>query len=105
MPEFPAPKLVPHPARQRTSFRRARGASDGAASWARGRAKKKPLAYAELEVTSAYSFLEGASHPEEIVERAAALGLAACAITDRGTLGGAVRAHVAGKALGFPVVI
>src|SRR5262245_4120987 len=111
MPEFPAPKIVPHPAKQRTSFRRPRGAKkpdapvDVAASWARRKTPKRPPAYAELEVTTAYSFLRGASHPEEIVERASALGLAACAVTDLGTLGGIVRAHVAGKALDFPVVV
>ncbi|MCC7137808.1 MAG: error-prone DNA polymerase [Planctomycetes bacterium] len=61
--------------------------------------------YAELAVTSNLSFLEGASHPEELVERAAALGLAGVALTDRGTLGGIVRAHVAAKALGFPLAV
>ena len=40
-------------------------------------------AYAELEVTSNYSFLRGASHPSELVTAAAALGLAAIAVTDR----------------------
>src|SRR5262245_34563075 len=117
MPEFPAPKIVPHPARQKTSFRRPRGAKkpdapdvpvDVATSWARRRTPKRPAnkpVYAELEVTTAYSFLHGASHPEEVVERAAALGLSACAVTDHGTLGGIVRAHVAGKALDFPVVV
>ena len=39
--------------------------------------------YAELCVTSNFSFLRGASHPEELVTRAADLGLAAIAITDR----------------------
>ena len=41
--------------------------------------------YAELEVTSNYSFLRGASHPDELAERAKALGLAALGITDRNT--------------------
>jgi error-prone DNA polymerase len=51
--------------------------------------------YAELCVTSNFSFLTGASHPEELVTRAAELGLAAIAITDRNSLAGVVRAHVA----------
>ena len=54
-------------------------------------------AYAELQVTSNFSFLRGASHPEELVERAAALGYRAMALTDRNTLAGVVRAHRAAK--------
>ena len=54
-------------------------------------------AYAELQVTSNFSFLRGASHPEELVGEAAALGHAAVAIADRNTLAGAVRAHEAAK--------
>ena len=53
--------------------------------------------YAELQVTSNFSFLRGGSHPEEIVERAAELGYKAIAITDRNTLAGIVRAHVAAR--------
>jgi error-prone DNA polymerase len=52
-------------------------------------------AYAELCATSNFTFLTGASHPEELVARAAGLGLAAIAITDRNSLAGVVRAHVA----------
>ena len=51
--------------------------------------------YAELCVTSNFTFLTGASHPEELVARAAELGLAAIAITDRNSLAGVVRAHSA----------
>ncbi len=51
--------------------------------------------YAELCVTSNFTFLHGASHPEELVTRAAELGLRAIAITDRNSLAGVVRAHVA----------
>jgi error-prone DNA polymerase len=55
--------------------------------------------YAELQVTSNFSFLRGGAHPEELVEQAAALGYAAIAITDRNSLAGIVRAHVAAKKL------
>ena len=53
--------------------------------------------YAELCVTTNFTFLTGASHPEELVARAAELGLAAIAITDRNTLAGVVRAWSALK--------
>lgn len=53
--------------------------------------------YAELQVTTNFSFLRGGSHPEEIVERAAELGYQAIAVTDRNTLAGIVRTHVAAK--------
>jgi error-prone DNA polymerase len=52
------------------------------------------LPYAELAVTTNFTFLTGASHPEEMVQRAAELGLKAIAIADRNTLAGVVRAHV-----------
>src|SRR5579875_3669798 len=48
-------------------------------------------AYAELHCWSNFSFLEGAAHPEELVERGVALGLAGIALTDRDGLYGAVR--------------
>jgi len=55
--------------------------------------------YAELCVTSNFTFLTGASHPEELVSRAAELGLEAVAITDRNSLAGVVRAYAALKTL------
>jgi len=61
--------------------------------------------YAELHAKSNFSFLEGASHPEELVDRAAELGYAAVAVTDRNSLAGVVRAHVAAKQLGMKLVI
>jgi len=60
-----------------------------------------PQAYAELQVTSNFSFLRGAAHPEELVETAAALGLGALALTDRNSLAGVVRGHLAAKAAGL----
>ena len=61
--------------------------------------------YAELHCRSNFSFLTGASHPAELVERAQALGYRALAITDEGTLAGVVRAHVAAKERGLPLII
>ena len=55
--------------------------------------------YAELCVTSNFTFLTGASHPEELLTRAAELGLAALAITDRNSVAGVVRAFSALKEL------
>jgi error-prone DNA polymerase len=61
--------------------------------------------YAELHCTSNFSFLEGASHPEELVRRAHALGYEALAITDKGTLAGIVRAHAAAKDVGLKLIV
>ncbi|MCC7215811.1 MAG: error-prone DNA polymerase [Burkholderiales bacterium] len=61
--------------------------------------------YAELHCLTNFSFLRGASHPEELVERAHALGYAALAVTDECSLAGVVRAHLAAKDAGLPLVI
>src|SRR5215831_7402123 len=61
--------------------------------------------YAELQVTSNFSFLRGASHPDELVLTAAALGHRAIAITDRNSFAGIVRAHHAAKEIGIRLVI
>jgi len=53
------------------------------------------MSYAELAVTTNYSFLRGASHPGDFVEQAAALGYAAIGIADRNSLAGVVRAFTA----------
>ena len=63
------------------------------------------LAYAELHCQTNYSFLRGASHPDELVTQAAALGLTALAITDRNSLAGVVRAHVAAKPVGLKLLV
>ncbi len=55
------------------------------------------MAYTELQVTTNFSFLRGASHPEELVQYAAALGYTTLAITDRNTVAGVVRAHAAAR--------
>jgi len=55
------------------------------------------MEYIELQVTSNFSFLRGASHPEELIDQAAVMGYRKLAITDRNTLAGIVRAHVAAR--------
>ena len=62
-------------------------------------------AYAELHCLSNFSFQRGASQPEELVERAAALGYAALAITDECSVAGVVRAHVQAKASGLKLLL
>ncbi|WP_295814956.1 error-prone DNA polymerase, partial [uncultured Nitratireductor sp.] len=62
-------------------------------------------AFAELGVTSNYSFLRGGSHPRELVAEAARLGHVAVGIADRNTLAGAVRAHVEAKAQRIRLVV
>jgi len=58
--------------------------------------------YVELETTSNFSFLRGASHPEELVTRAGELGHQAAVIADRNSLAGVVRGHVAAKRADIP---
>jgi error-prone DNA polymerase len=86
MPEQPLPKLVPEakPPAQRA---------------------RSQVPYAELHCRTNFSFLEGASHPDELVNRATELGYAALAITDRDSLAGVVRAHVAAKETGMKLII
>ena len=61
--------------------------------------------YAELHCLSNFTFLRGASHPEELVERAHALGYRALAITDECSLSGVVRAHQKAKELGLQLIV
>jgi len=61
--------------------------------------------YAELRCLSNFSFLRGASWPEELVERAQALGYSALAITDECSMAGVVRAHMAAKEHGLKLLI
>lgn len=62
-------------------------------------------AYAELHCCSNFSFLRGASHPEELVQQAKALGYTALALTDEASLAGVVRAHLAAKAAGLALIV
>ena len=61
--------------------------------------------YAELHCLSNFSFLRGASHPEELVERACELGYRGLAITDEASFAGAVRAHAQAKHARFKLII
>ena len=61
--------------------------------------------YAELHCISNYSFLRGASHPEELVIQAVKLGYKALAITDECSMAGVVKAHVAAKQSGLKLII
>ncbi|MFM9146173.1 MAG: PHP domain-containing protein, partial [Phycisphaerales bacterium] len=61
--------------------------------------------FCELAAASNFSFLEGASHPEELVVRAKALGMAALGIADRHTMAGIVRAHVAAREHGIALAV
>ena len=83
MPEHPEPKARPHP-----------WTSAGSPASRRRCVASSLSAYTDLHVTSNFSFLRGASHPEELVARAAALGHEAVAVTDVNTLAGIVRAEL-----------
>ena len=61
--------------------------------------------YAELHALSNFSFLRGASQPEELVERAHHLGYRALALTDECSVAGVVRAHIAAKECALPLII
>jgi error-prone DNA polymerase len=63
-----------------------------------------PVPYAELHCHSNFSFLDGASHPEELAEEAVRLGLEALALTDHHGLYGVVRFAEAARAVGLPTV-
>lgn len=62
------------------------------------------MSYTELQVTTNFSFLRGASHPEELVEQAGQLGYKEIAITDRNSFAGMVRAHAAAKKSGIRLI-
>lgn len=60
--------------------------------------------YTELQVTTNFSFLRGASHPEEVIEHAATLGYKTIAITDNNSLAGIVRAYAAAKSKNIKLI-
>jgi error-prone DNA polymerase len=61
--------------------------------------------YAELAITTNFSFLHGASHAHELVLTAQRIGLSAIGIADRNTLAGVVRAHIVAKEAGLPLLV
>ena len=63
------------------------------------------MSYVPLWCKSNFSFLEGASHPDELVERAHALGMRGLALTDRDGVHGVVRAHVKARELGVSLIV
>jgi error-prone DNA polymerase len=67
--------------------------------------ESSPRGYVELHCKTNFSFLRGASHADELVNRAVELGYTALAVTDRNTLAGVVRAHTAAKAAHFKLII
>ncbi len=74
--------------------------------WGRSRAPPAPpAAYAELQLASAFSFLEGASLPDELVATAAAYGHTAIGVADRNTVAGVVRVHEAAKHAGLRLLV
>jgi error-prone DNA polymerase len=98
VPEQPGPKTHAHPSRREPAH-------------APRRERRPPPVvpdlpgYAELQVASNFSFLRGASHPDELVDQAAKMGYAAVAITDVNTLAGVVRGRVAARDGGVPFVV
>ena len=84
MPDLPPPKRRPLPIKPPADAARPSGKRKNAPAPA-------SAPYAELHCRTNFSFLEGASHPDELVERAAELGYRALAITDRNSLAGVVR--------------
>ena len=63
------------------------------------------MRYVELHCKSNFSFLEGASHSDELFERAKELGYSGLAVTDRNSLAGIVRAHAAAKEFQLPLIV
>jgi error-prone DNA polymerase len=88
MPELPPPKRQP-PGCETASVKSVAGT----------------VPYAELHCRTNFSFLEGASHADELVQTAHALGYQSLAITDRNSLAGVVRAHMAAKSAGLKLLI
>lgn len=113
MPEPADPKQHPHPYVEEKRQHPHKGVVDrdrsGGGGAPRGGGDKcggdVAAAYAELHCVSNFSFLRGASHPEELVEQAAALGYEALAITDCNSFAGVVRAHLAAERHGIRLIV
>ena len=63
------------------------------------------MLYVPINTRSNYSFLKGASHPQELIERAAKLGFKAIALTDECSLAGIVKAHITAKDTGIKLIV
>ena len=63
------------------------------------------MRYVELHCKSNFSFLEGASHADELFEHAVELGYSGLAVTDRNSVAGIVRAHAAAKEFQLPLIV
>src|SRR5262245_9737003 len=100
----PAKRRVGAPAQGLSSGSRPLESSSDAVG-KRGRQSSSAACYVELHCKTNFSFLRGASHPDELVNRAAELGYSALGITDRNSLAGIVRAHIAAKAAGLKLLI
>src|SRR6187551_2277891 len=72
---------------------------------AKALSQRAAIPYAELHCKTNFSFLEGASHADELANRAAELGYQALAVTDRNSLAGIVRAHAAAKGCGLKLIV
>jgi len=112
VPEIPQTKIHAHPWKAPSLPGTSRQAPSDAASsrapcpgGAAGTVAPADRGFVELSCLSNFSFLEGASHPEELVARAAELGYRAIGIADRNTLAGAVRAFVAARDRGVRLVV
>ena len=82
----------------------AEGPQPGCTGQSEGAGRAQPV-FAELHCLSNYSFLRGASHPEELVERAARLGYTAIAITDECSFAGLAKAHLAAREHGIKLIV
>lgn len=97
----------PPPSKRRTRATQAASPHQLTAVHYGGAGDAAPLlpAYAELHCRTNYSFLEGASHADELFAEAKRLGYSALAITDRNSLAGIVRAHVAARESGVRLIV
>src|SRR3990172_2480944 len=95
MPDKPDYHKRPHP----------RGRMRGGTPTPSPRVGRPEVRYAELRCKSNFSFLCGASHPEELVEQAANLGYCAIALTDLNSLAGVVRMHCAAKEFKLKLIV
>ncbi|HWB18878.1 MAG TPA: PHP domain-containing protein, partial [Phycisphaerales bacterium] len=111
MPEHPDPKAKQHPwaefyrERMLRSLHAERLPQVEVEADAKPQRRVSPIRYAELQVTSNFTFLTGASHPDELVVQAGLFGHEAIAITDVNSMAGIVRAHVAAKEMNLQFIV